>query len=95
MRRRFAIISALVVLFLAWSLVGLVVITSAGTGVCALVQPVGPHATPWSEASLTSEQWEQITHERCDRPLTGQFIFVGAGYVALVVFAARSLRSPA
>lgn len=92
MTRRLAIISALAVLFMAWSFVGFMSLALSGTHACALLQTGVPRATPWSEASLTPEQWAQITHHRCDRPLTGQFLFIGAGYVVLGAFAVRSLR---
>ena len=92
MRRRLTIVSALAVLFVTWSFVGFTSIALSGSHVCALLQPVGPGATPWADASLTQEQWTQITQERCNRPLTGQYIFVGVGYVALGVIAVRSLR---
>jgi hypothetical protein len=92
MRRRVLIVGALVVGFVAWSFLGFVSVAFGGTHVCAILQPVGPGITP--RPSLTAEQWQELTQQRCgDGVPYIQIVVFGAGYLAIGAVAVRSLRS--
>jgi hypothetical protein len=92
MRRRLLIVGALVVGFVAWSFLGFVSVALGGSHVCSILQAVGPGVTP--RPSLTAEQWQELTQQRCGDgvPYT-QIVVFGAGYVVMGAVAVRSLRS--